>query len=103
MNEEELKKLLKDLLKKGECEYIEFKKNYNLFSDKFEFFKYYSALSNSATLAGEDFGYLIFGISDDGEICGTSLYKDEKNLKINICNFFGNSHDFEILKFEYKS
>jgi ATP-dependent DNA helicase RecG len=102
MNEKELKKLLENLLKKGECEYIEFKKNYNLFNDKFEFFKYYSALSNSATLVGEDFGYLVFGVDDDGEIYGTNINKDEKNLKINICKFFGNSHDFEIFKFEYK-
>jgi len=29
MNEKELKELLENLLKKGECEYIEFKKNYN--------------------------------------------------------------------------
>jgi hypothetical protein len=27
MNEKELKELLENLLKKGECEYIEFKKN----------------------------------------------------------------------------
>jgi ATP-dependent DNA helicase RecG len=103
MNEKELKKLLENLLKKGECEYIEFKQNYNLFKDKnFEFFKYYSALSNSATLVGEDFGYLVFGVSDDGEILGTNINKDEKGLKIQISNVFGNSHDFEIFKFEYK-
>jgi len=40
MNEKELKELLENLLKKGECEYIEFKKNYNLFKDKSDFFKY---------------------------------------------------------------
>ena len=102
MNEKELKKLLENLLKKGECEYIEFKKNYNLFKDKFDFFEYYSALSNSATLVGEDFGYLVFGVDDEGNVCGTVVNKDEKNLKIQISNYFGNSHDFEIFKFEYK-
>lgn len=102
MNEKELKELLENLLKKGECEYIEFKKNYNLFKDKSEFFKYYSALSNSATLAGEDFGYLVFGVDDEGNVCGTAVNKDEKDLKIQISNYFGNSHDFEICKFEYK-
>ena len=102
MNEKGLKELLKNLLKKGECEYIEFKKNYNLFKDKFDFFKYYSALSNSATLAGEDFGYLVFGVSDDGGLCGTTVNKDEKNLKIEISSYIGNSHDFEIFKLEYK-
>ena len=102
MNEKELKKLLENLLKKGECEYVEFKKNYNLFKDKFDFFEYYSALSNSATLVGEDFGYLVFGVDDEGNVCGTVVNKDEKNLKIQISNYFGNSHDFEIFKFEYK-
>jgi ATP-dependent DNA helicase RecG len=103
MSDKELKKLLENLLKKGECEYIEFKQNYNLFNkDKFEFFKYYSALSNSATLVGEDFGYLVFGVDDEGNVCGTAVNKDEKNLKIQISNYFGNSHDFEICKFEYK-
>ena len=102
MNEKELKKLLENLLKKGECEYIEFKKNYNLFKDKSDFFKYYSALSNSATLVGEDFGYLVFGVDDEGNVCGTAVNNDEKNLKIQISNYFGNSHDFEIFKFEYK-
>jgi ATP-dependent DNA helicase RecG len=102
MNDKELKKLLENLLKKGECEYIEFKKNYNLFKDKSDFFKYYSALSNSATLVGEDFGYLVFGVDDEGNVCGTAVNKDEKDLKIQISNYFGNSHDFEICKFEYK-
>jgi len=102
MNEKELKELLENLLKKGECEYIEFKKNYNLFKDKSDFFKYYSALSNSATLVGEDFGYLVFGVDDERNVCGTAVNNDEKNLKIQISNYFGNSHDFEIFKFEYK-
>jgi ATP-dependent DNA helicase RecG len=102
MNERELKELLENLLKIGECEYIEFKKNYNLFKDKSDFFKYYSALSNSATLVGEDFGYLVFGVDDEKNICGTALNKTETNLKIQISNYFGNSHDFEIFKFEYK-
>ena len=98
----DLKKLLENLLKKGECEYVEFKKNYNLFKDKFDFFEYYSALSNSATMAGEDFGYLVFGVDDEVNVCGTVVNKDEKNLKIQISNYFGNSHDFEIFKLEYK-
>ena len=102
MNEKELKELLENLLKKGECEYIEFKKNYNLFKDKFDFFEYYSALSNSATLVGEDFGYLVYGVSDDGGICGTTVNKEEGKLKERITKVFGNSHDFEIFKFEYK-
>jgi ATP-dependent DNA helicase RecG len=99
MNEKELKKLLENLLKKGECEYIEFKKDFFILD---QFFEYYSALSNSATLVGEDFGYLVYGVSDDGGICGTTVNKEEGKLKERITKVFGNSHDFEIFKFEYK-
>lgn len=99
MNEKELKKLLENLLKKGECEYVEFKKDYFILD---KFFEYYSALANSATMVGEDFGYLVYGVSDDGEICGTTVNKEEGKLKERISKVFGNSHDFEIFKFEYK-
>jgi ATP-dependent DNA helicase RecG len=99
MNEKELKKLLENLLKKGECEYVEFKKDFFILD---KFFEYYSALSNSATIVGEDFGYLVYGVSDDGGICGTTVNKEEGKLKERIAKVFGNSHDFEIFKFEYK-
>jgi ATP-dependent DNA helicase RecG len=99
MSDKELKKLLENLLKKGECEYIEFKKDFFILD---KFFEYYSALSNSATLVGEDFGYLVYGVSDDGGICGTTVNKEEGKLKERITKVFGNSHDFEIFKFEYK-
>jgi len=97
MNEKELKKLLKSLLKHGECEHVEFKENYFNIDD---FLKYYSALSNSATLHNEDFGYMVFGVSDNGNILGTHKNKDEKDLKIKIESWFGNSRDFKIYKFE---
>ena len=96
MNEKELKKILKSLLKLGECEYVEFKENYFKIDD---FLKYYSALSNSATLHNEDFGYMVFGVSDNGSILGTHNNKDEKDLKIKIESWFGNSRDFKIYKF----
>ena len=96
MNEKELKELLKSLLKQGECEYVEFKENYFKIDD---FLKYYSALSNSATLHNEDFGYMVFGVSDNGNILGTHNNKDEKDLKIKIESWFGNSRDFKIYKF----
>lgn len=97
MNEKELKELLKSLLKHGECEHVEFKENYFNIDD---FLKYYSALSNSATLHNEDFGYMVFGVSDNGNILGTHKNKDEKDLKIKIESWFGNSRDFKIYKFE---
>ena len=99
MNEKELKKLLKNLLRHGECEYVEFKENY--FNND-DFLKYYSALSNSATLHNEDFGYMVFGVSDNGRIQGTHNNKDEKDLKIKIESWFGNSRDFKIYKFEFE-
>ncbi len=34
--------------------------------------KYFSALSNEANLNGEEFGWLIFGVADNGEIVGTT-------------------------------
>ncbi|MBM3591004.1 MAG: ATP-binding protein [Alphaproteobacteria bacterium] len=91
--------MLKSLLKQGECEYIEFKENY---FNKDDFLKYYSALSNSATLNNQDFGYVIFGVCDNGKTCGTSNNKDEKDLKKIIESWFGNSLDFKIYKFEFE-
>jgi len=62
MNNEKLRKILKNLLNLcHETEWLEFKKNnyqHNLIGE------YISALSNSACLHQKDFGYLIFGIED---------------------------------------
>ncbi len=62
MREDELKRLIdKLMLLPKETEWIEFKKdNYN----PFQIGEYISALSNSACLQDEKYGYLIFGIED---------------------------------------
>lgn len=62
MTEPELHKLIERLLKlPKECEWAEFKLNYQSPDDIGE---YISALSNGACLQNEAFGYLVFGIED---------------------------------------
>ena len=75
LKKEELEKLLKDLVKEGENEFIEFKENkWNQQKDLCcDIGKYISALSNGACLSNKEFGYLIFGIDDNGKILGTSF------------------------------
>jgi len=71
--------ILRELLKRGiECEWVEFKINN---SNPDEIGEYCSALSNSAALSGEQFGYLIFGVQDDSfAIVGTTF--DPRTAKI---------------------
>lgn len=62
MTEIELHKTIERLLKlPKECEWVEFKLNYNSHIDIGE---YISALSNGACLQNEQFGYLVFGVDD---------------------------------------
>ncbi len=101
--------ILRELLKIGqECEWMEFKVNN---SDPDEIGEYCSALSNSAALSGEQYGYLVFGVHDrDLSIVGTTF--DPKTTKIGnheIENWLATQLepriDFEILpvNFEGKS
>ncbi|WP_337646342.1 RNA-binding domain-containing protein [Bifidobacterium pullorum] len=39
--------------------------------------KYFSALSNEANLRGVECGWLLFGVTDKREICGTA-YRQEQ-------------------------
>lgn len=73
---EELIEILVDLLKNPENEYIEFKRAENNFdSDKLG--KYFSAMSNEATLKDKQYGWIIFGIDDKThEILGTNYCRD---------------------------
>ena len=83
MNENELKELLEELLKKDESDsYIEFKADL----EPCLVGEYISALSNSACLRHTDFGYLVLGIEDKTKkIIGTKFniktakVKSEKN------------------------
>ena len=60
---EELYDILNELLKYPENEYIEFKRVDNDFDiDKLG--KYFSAISNEATLKNKQYGWIVFGIDD---------------------------------------
>lgn len=76
---EELIDILSELLKHPENEYIEFKRAKNNFeTDKLG--KYFSAMSNEATLKDKQYGWIIFGIDDKThEILGTN-YCIENNF-----------------------
>ncbi len=70
---------LKDILAKGENEWIEFKENNykpHLIGE------YLSALSNSAFLNDQNYGYLIFGVDDKTkQIVGTNFNPDSVKVK----------------------
>ena len=76
---DELIDILSELLKHPENEYIEFKRAENNFeTDKLG--KYFSAMSNEATLKDKQYGWIIFGIDDKThEILGTN-YCIENNF-----------------------
>lgn len=78
-NEKYLVDLVKYLIKyKKETEWLEFKTNYYQAE---EIGKYISALSNSATLCGKPFAYMIWGIDDEThEIVGTNFDVTKKKV-----------------------
>jgi predicted HTH transcriptional regulator len=72
MNFEKLSKLLKKIVSTPkENEWIEFKTNN---TNPEEIGKWISALSNTALLENQEFGYLVFGVSDEREIIGTRQF-----------------------------
>ena len=85
MRIEDFNILIKDLQAyPKECEWVEFKKD-NSRPD--ELGEYISALSNSACLSNQKFGYLIFGIEDSTHrIIGTSFSPKEEKIKKTIHN-----------------
>ncbi|WP_100665222.1 ATP-binding protein [Leuconostoc citreum] len=63
--------ILHDIMKQSEQEYIEYKENNG---DPERIAKYVSALSNSAAIYNQKFGFMIFGVADsDLSIVGTSF------------------------------
>lgn len=80
--ENELSKILEQILLKPENEYIEFKEAKDNFDiDKLG--KYFSAISNEATLKEKQFGWIIFGVSDKThQVVGTNFYSDNNFNKI---------------------
>ena len=77
----EMEKLIEYLLSLGEKEWIEFMKDYDFPQLIGE---YISALSNSAGIHFEPFGYLIFGVDDQShEITGTKFDPSRKKAEGN--------------------
>ena len=76
MTQEELKKFFDELKTlSSETEWVEFKEAKSSFSFK-ALGQYFSALSNEASLKGQPYGWLIFGVSDKTrEIVGTIKYR----------------------------
>ena len=70
MSKAEVIDILGELPRSFETEILEFKEAKNGFKVK-ELGQYFSALSNEANLKGRHNAYLIFGVEDSGEICGT--------------------------------
>ncbi len=104
MNETELNTLLARLVAlPKENEYVEFKEN-NFEPD--EVGKRISALSNSACLHGQHFGYLVFGVKDEThEIVGTSFRPSMKKVGNNemenwLAQMLSPRIDFRIYEFE---
>lgn len=113
MKTEKLRQLLKNLINQPkESEWLEFKHNYH--SDS-EIGERISALSNSACIHQQPFGYLVFGIEDEThQVLGTSFKpksakaKSEKGKKSNeelenwLIQRLNPRIDIEIEEFEYE-
>ncbi len=103
----ELAKIVTELASKSkEEEWFEFKENKSLSNS--DIGEYISALSNSACLTNQPFGYLIWGINDKThKIVGTSIkLKNRKEGNVEL-EFWLNINinpkiDFSIHEFEYK-
>lgn len=80
MTPQEALEKLNFLLSHGrEIEWIERKEARNN-CDFNDLGKYFSALSNEANLYGQPYGWLIFGVADDGAVVGTQYRNDAKKL-----------------------
>lgn len=80
MTPQEALEKLNFLLSHGcETEWIERKEAKNNY-DFDDLGKYFSALSNEANLHGQPYGWLVFGVADDGAIVGTQYRKDAAKL-----------------------
>ncbi len=109
MSKAEVIDILGELPRSFETEILEFKEAKNGFKVK-ELGQYFSALSNEANLKGRHNAYLIFGVEDSGEICGTGFRQEPEmpskglqRLKKEIADQTNNGITFkEIEELEYK-
>lgn len=74
---EELSDILRELIKNAENECVEFKRAQNSYDiDKLG--KYFSAISNEATLSNKQYGWIVFGIDDKThKLINTQFYNDD--------------------------
>jgi len=107
MNQEQLKKLLKNLISlPNETETVEFKENN--FSPE-DIGKRISALSNSANLHNKKNAYLVFGIHDiSHDATGTTFLPSNEKIGNDQLEFWLSQHinpriDFRIHEFEYNT
>ncbi|MDR3205771.1 MAG: putative DNA binding domain-containing protein [Candidatus Methanoplasma sp.] len=85
---DEVADIFETLRKERESETIEFKEAKNNF-DFDDLGRYFSALSNEASLRKRPYGWLVFGVDDEGNPVGTSYRTDRKgldNLKTEVRN-----------------
>ncbi len=109
MNENELISFLNSLNRHSENEILELKEAKDSFRVK-DLGKYFSALSNEANLRGVQNAFLVFGVRDDGETCGTSFRREAQmpskglqTLKKEIAENTNNRITFrEIYEVEHK-
>ncbi len=76
MNKQEAEALILSLNDHSENEVLELKEAKQKLSNK-EIGKYFSALSNEANLRGLPVAYLIFGVRNDGSVCGTAFMQED--------------------------
>ncbi len=106
MDTEKLKKLVDELVQlPKECEWVEFKLN---FHSEDEIGKNISAISNSACLNNQEFGYVVFGVEDKThEIKGTNFNikletKGKEELEHWLLNRMEPKVDFRTFVLEYR-
>ena len=98
--------LLEKFLQNQESEIIEYKEAKGESFSFNDIGKYFSALSNESNLNGINYGWLLFGITDDGTVCGTNFRKSGglQNLKKEIANKTNQRMTFKnIHELNYKS
>lgn len=75
-SESEMRLLTKKIIASAETEIVEYKEAKRKFGFD-DIGRYFSALSNEANLRNAECGWLFFGITDAGMICGTSYRQEE--------------------------
>lgn len=104
MDKEDLSELLKRLLSLDENEWVEYKENN---SNPEDMGQYISALSNSACLHKQDYGYLVYGVNNSKIVVGTKFTKKQKKgnelIESWLNHLLNPRIDFEIYEFDYQN